>query len=89
MWFILESLPAMPEDNLYEAADALIHGLKAIIPAADISYELKDRKETIRFLGNVISDFDNAYIKESDKRPLDAKGNPQLYAWPGARNIGE
>lgn len=40
MWFILESLPAMPEDNLYEAADALIHGLKAIIPAADISYEL-------------------------------------------------
>lgn len=40
MWFILESLPAMPENNLYEAADALIHGLKAIIPAADISYEL-------------------------------------------------
>ena len=55
----------------------------------EISYEIKDRKETIRFLGDVISDFDNTFVKESDKRPLDSNGNPQLYSWPGARNIGE
>ena len=98
-------LVATTQTTIYGAAqnlddiEALTPGtlaqLMAAFPAAktakgaDISYELKDRKETIRFLGNVISDFDNAYIKESDKRPLDAKGNPQLYAWPGARNIGE
>lgn len=51
--------------------------------------EIVGRKETIRFLGDAISDFEYAYVKESDKRPLDANGNPQLYSWPGARNIGE
>lgn len=55
----------------------------------EVAYESKGRKETIRLLGDAISDFDSAFVKESDKRPLDNDGNPQLYLWPGARNIGE
>lgn len=82
-------------DDIEALTPGTLAQLMAAFPAvkttkgSDITYELKDRKETIRFLGNVISDFDNAYIKESDKRPLDANGNPQLYPWAGARNIGE
>lgn len=40
MWFILESLPSMSEDNLSEATDAFIQGLRAIMPDAEIVYEL-------------------------------------------------
>ena len=56
---------------------------------SEVSFATKSRKETIYILGSVISDFDSAYVKDSDKRPLDKDGNPQLYIWPGARNIGE
>jgi hypothetical protein len=28
-------------------------------------------------------------VTEADKRALDDKGNPYLYRWPGAKNIGE
>ncbi len=74
----------------------LLARLKAAFPppqaapgSAAATYEIVGRKATIRFVGDAISDFEYAYIKESDKRPLDAAGNPQLYPWPGARNIGE
>ena len=36
MWFILESLPAMPLEALTEAGDKLIEGLQQMMPGAEI-----------------------------------------------------
>jgi hypothetical protein len=57
--------------------------------AKDATFAVKGRKETLVFVGDAIADFENALIKDADKRPLDKDGNPQLYKWAGARNIGE
>ncbi len=45
--------------------------------------------ERLEFLGDAILDFETAAVTDTDKRPLDEKGNPYLYRWPGAKNIGE
>ena len=58
-------------------------------PAKDATFAVKGRKETLAFVGDAIADFENALVKETDKRPLDKDGNPMLYKWAGARNIGE
>ena len=57
--------------------------------AKDATFATKGRKEALRFLGDAITDFTCAYVTEADKRPLDKDGNPMLYKWSGARNIGE
>ena len=58
-------------------------------PAKDATFSVKGRKETLAFVGDAIADFENSLIKDADKRPLDKDGNPMLYKWAGARNIGE
>ena len=40
MWFILESLPAMPLDALHEAGDQLAEGLQRMMPGATIDKKL-------------------------------------------------
>jgi DNA/RNA-binding domain of Phe-tRNA-synthetase-like protein len=40
MWFILESLPAMPLTALQQASDELISGLQQMMPGAEISATL-------------------------------------------------
>jgi DNA/RNA-binding domain of Phe-tRNA-synthetase-like protein len=40
MWFILESLPAMPLEALTEAGDKLIEGLQLMMPGAQIESTL-------------------------------------------------
>ena len=40
MWFILESLPAMPLTALQEAGDALCHGLSQMMPGVSIDQRL-------------------------------------------------
>lgn len=40
MWFILESLPAMPLSALQQASDDLVSGLQQMMPAAQISTTL-------------------------------------------------
>lgn len=40
MWFILESLPAMPLEALTEAGDTLIEGLQRMMPGAQIESSL-------------------------------------------------
>lgn len=40
MWFILESLPAMPLEALHEAGDALTEGLWQMMPGAEIATTL-------------------------------------------------
>ncbi|ORM71054.1 B3/B4 domain-containing protein [Pantoea rwandensis] len=40
MWFILESLPAMPLEMLHEAGDELIRGLQLMMPGTSIKKEL-------------------------------------------------
>ena len=49
----------------------------------------KGRAATIKTIGDAIQDFEMSVVTEADKRPLDEKGNPYLYRWPGAKNIGE
>lgn len=49
----------------------------------------KGRREAIKLIGDAIQDFEMAFYTEADKRPLDEKGNPKLYRWPGAKNLGE
>ena len=40
MWFILESLPAMPLTALQQASDDLVSGLQQMMPDAQISATL-------------------------------------------------
>lgn len=40
MWFILESLPEMPLEALQEAGEALVAGLRAMMPDAEIEQKL-------------------------------------------------
>ena len=49
----------------------------------------KGRAEAIRLIGDAALDYERSAITEADKRPLDEKGNPRLYRWPGAKNLGE
>lgn len=49
----------------------------------------KGKAEAVRFVGDAILDFETGAVTEADKRPLDEKGNPYLYRWPGAKNLGE
>jgi inorganic pyrophosphatase len=49
----------------------------------------KGRAETIKFIGDAVLDYENAVTTDADRRPLDEKGNPYLYRWPGAKNVGE
>lgn len=37
MWFILESLPTMPDDALHEASEKLMEGLKIMMPGSELS----------------------------------------------------
>lgn len=49
----------------------------------------KERPEAVQFLGDSILAFERSFYTDADKRPLDEKGNPKLYPWPGAKNLGE
>jgi inorganic pyrophosphatase len=49
----------------------------------------KGRAEAVRFIGDAILDFETSVVTDADRRPLDEKGNPYLYRWPGAKNLGE
>lgn len=77
-------------EEVEKLAPGTLASLKdAFGPAKDASFATKGRKEALRFLGDAITDFNCAYVTEADKRALDANGNPMLYRWAGARNIGE
>ena len=77
-------------DEVEKLAPGTLAALKdGFGPAKDATFATKGRKEALRFLGDAITDFICAYVTEADKRPLDKDGNPMLYAWSGARNIGE
>ncbi len=49
----------------------------------------KGRADTIKFIGDAVLDYENSIVTDADRRPLDEKGNPYLYRWPGAKNVGE
>lgn len=49
----------------------------------------KGRSEAIKSIGDAILDYETSITTDADRRPLDEKGNPYLYRWPGAKNIGE
>ncbi len=49
----------------------------------------KGRAAAIKTVGDAVLDFENSIVTDADRRPLDEKGNPYLYRWPLAKNIGE
>jgi inorganic pyrophosphatase len=49
----------------------------------------KGRAAAIRTIGDAVLDFETSIVADADRRPLDEKGNPYLYRWPLAKNIGE
>ncbi len=49
----------------------------------------KGRADAINLVGDAVLDFENSITTDADKRPLDPNGNPYLYRWPGAKNLGE
>ncbi|MFN7986311.1 MAG: inorganic diphosphatase [Thermoanaerobaculia bacterium] len=49
----------------------------------------KGRAAAIKTVGDAVLDFETSVVTDADRRPLDEKGNPYLYRWPGAKNIGE
>lgn len=83
--------------------DAKFPGVTAILKIWFTSYKGKDkegklllssdgfkgRAEAIRFLGDAALDYEQSVTTVADKRPLDKDGNPFLYRWPGAKNLGE
>lgn len=83
--------------------DAKFPGVTAIIQTWFTSYKgygkdgklmlssagFKDRAAAIKLIGDAVLDYETSVVTEADKRPLDEKGNPYLYRWPGAKNVGE
>ena len=89
--------------NSVEDLDSKFPGVTTILKTWFTSYQGRDkngalilsspgfkgRAEAIKLIGDAILDFAIAGTTEADKRPLDKDGNPNLYYWPGAKNIGE
>lgn len=83
--------------------DAKFPGVTAILQTWFTSYKGRDkdgklplsspgfkgRSEAIKFVGDAVLDFENSIVTDADRRPLDEKGNPRLYRWPLAKNLGE
>ena len=86
-----------------EELDAKFPGVTTILKTWFTSYKGRDKKgnlilsstgfkgrsEAIRFIGDSALDYERSVVTEADKRALDEKGNPRLYRWPGAKNLGE
>jgi len=49
----------------------------------------KSRAAAIKIVGDAILDYEMSVTTDADRRALDEKGNPRLYRWPGAKNLGE
>ena len=47
------------------------------------------RSDAIKLIGDAVLDYENSVTTDADRRALDENGNPRLYRWPGAKNIGE
>lgn len=56
--------------------------------AKDVSItDVKSRLDALYLVGDSILEYANATITETDRRPMDAKGNPTLLAYPKSKNI--
>jgi inorganic pyrophosphatase len=49
----------------------------------------KPRKDAIKLVGDAVLDYEKSVTTDADRRPLDENGNPKLYRWPLAKNLGE
>ena len=49
----------------------------------------KSRAAAIKIVGDAVLDYEISVTTDADRRALDEKGNPRLYRWPGAKNLGE
>ncbi len=49
----------------------------------------KGRSAAIKIIGDAVLDYEKSVTTDANRRALDEKGNPRLYRWPGAKNLGE
>ena len=49
----------------------------------------KSRSAAIKLIGDAVLDYEMSVTTDADRRALDEKGNPRLYRWPLAKNLGE
>ncbi len=49
----------------------------------------KSRSAAIKLIGDAVLDYEQSVTTDADRRALDEKGNPRLYRWPLAKNLGE
>lgn len=49
----------------------------------------KGRSAAIKLIGDAALDYEMSVTTDADRRALDEKGNPKLYRWPLAKNLGE
>jgi inorganic pyrophosphatase len=99
---VMENSPFAKVANIADL-DAKFPGVTSIIQTWFTSYKgygkdgklmlssagFKGRAEAVKLIGDAILDYELSVVTEADKRALDDKGNPYLYRWPGAKNIGE
>ena len=93
--FVADNTPFADVKSLADL-DARFPGVPAILQTwaanadgkAKSSIAFKGRAQSIPLVGGAILAYEEAMVTEADKRPLDANGNPQLYRWPGAKNVG-
>lgn len=99
---VMENSPFAKCRNIAEL-DAKFPGVTTILQTWFTSYKGRDkdgklmlastgfkgRGEAIKLIGDAVLDYENAVTTDADRRPLDEKGNPRLYRWPGAKNLGE
>ncbi len=99
---VMENSPFAKVANIADL-DAKFPGVTSIIQTWFTSYKgygkdgklmlssagFKGRAEAVKFIGDAILDYELSVVTEADKRALDEKGNPYLYRWPGAKNLGE
>jgi inorganic pyrophosphatase len=99
---VMENSPFAKVRSIAEL-DAKFPGVTTIIQTWFTSYKgydkegklmlssagFKGRAAAVKLIGDAVLDYENSVVTEADRRPLDEKGNPYLYRWPGAKNIGE
>ncbi len=99
---VMENTPFFPVRSIDEL-DRKFPGVTSILQTWFTSYKGRDkdgklflnspgfkgRTETIKLIGDAVLDYEKSVTTDADRRPLDEKGNPYLYRWPGAKNLGE
>ena len=68
---------------------ASVDGERLHWASADRIVLITERGRLVKTIGDAVLDYEMAVTTDADRRALDEKGNPRLYRWPLAKNLGE